>query len=196
MDSLPSPLPTALRELIRYVRPPWLRRWVRDGYGWAQPRMSPVSRAALPPHLTAEYLEETRGAIDFNRPGIPIVATLPSVHIATAYGKAHHGRAGTVAAITGWADEHDVALVDLKAAVADEVLNGRGNPDGIHWNFEAHRAVAELMLKALAEAGVATMQSAQRDEEEPRDPAPVATMQSAQRDEEEPRDPADVRVDS
>ena len=36
MDSLPSPLPTALRELIRYVRPAWLRRWVRDGYGWVQ----------------------------------------------------------------------------------------------------------------------------------------------------------------
>jgi hypothetical protein len=113
-----------------------------------------VSRAALPPHLSAEYLEETRGAIDFNRPGIPIVASLPSVHIAEAYGKAHHGRPGTVAAITRWAGEHDVPLVDLKAAVADEVMNGRGNPDGIHWNFEAHRAVAELMLKALAEAGV------------------------------------------
>ena len=82
MDSLPSPLPTALRELIRYVRPPWLRRWVRDGYGWAQPRLSPIARPALPPHLTAEYLEMTRGAIDFNRPGIPIVASLPSVHIA------------------------------------------------------------------------------------------------------------------
>ena len=49
--------------------------------------------------------------------------------------------------------QHNVALVDLKAAVADEVMNGRGNPDGIHWNFEAHRAVAELMLKALGEAG-------------------------------------------
>ena len=47
-------------------------------------------------------------------------------------------------------------------------MNGRGNPDGIHWNFEAHRAVAELMLKALAEARVATMQSAERDQEEPR----------------------------
>ena len=103
MDSLPSPLPTALRELIRYVRPPWLRRWVRDGYGWAQPRFSPISRAALPPHLSAEYLEMTRGAIDFNRPGIPIVASLPSVHIAPTYGKAHHGRAGTVKAITEWA---------------------------------------------------------------------------------------------
>ena len=71
--------PTALRELIRYVRPPMLRRWVRDGYGWVQPRLSGVARSALPPHLTVEYLEMTRGAIDFNRPGIPIVASLPSV---------------------------------------------------------------------------------------------------------------------
>ena len=154
MDSLPSPLPTALRELIRYVRPPWLRRWVRDGYGWLQPRLSPTARPALPPHLTAEYLEMTRGAIDFNRPGIPVVASLPSVHIAETYGMAHRWRSGTVDAITGWATEHDVPLVDLKAAVAEEVYAGRANPDGIHWNFAAHRNVADLMLKALAEAGV------------------------------------------
>lgn len=159
MDSLPSPLPTALRELIRYVRPAWLRRWVRDGYGWVQPLLSPIARAALPPHVTVEYLEMTRNAIDFNRPGIPVVASLPSVHIADTYGRAHHGREPTVKAITAWAAEHDVALVDLKAAVADEVLNGRGNPDGIHWNFEAHRAVAELMLKALADAGVPQLDS-------------------------------------
>ena len=154
MDSLPSPLPTAMREMMRYVRPPRLRRWVRDGYGWLQPRLSPVSRSALPPKLTVEYLEMTRGAIDFNRPGIPIVAALPSVHIADTYGRAHHGRAGTVSAVTRWAALHDIPLVDLKAAVAEHVLGGRGNPDGIHWNFEAHRAVADLMLKALAEAGV------------------------------------------
>jgi hypothetical protein len=154
MDSLPSPLPTALRELMRYVRPAPLRRWVRDGYGWLQPRLSPVSRAALPPHLSVEYLEMTRGAIDFNRPGIPIVASLPSVHVAESYGHAHHGRPGTVAAITAWAAEYGVPLVDLKEAVADQVLSGRGNPDGIHWNFEAHEAVAALMLTALAQAGV------------------------------------------
>ena len=29
-------------------------------------------------------------------------------------------------------------------------MSGRGNPDGIHWNFEAHQAVAELMLKGSA----------------------------------------------
>ena len=143
-----------MRELIRYVRPAWLRRWARDGYGWLQPRLSPVSRAALPPHVSVEYLEMTRGAIDFNRPGIPVVASLPSVHIAQTYGKAHRGREGTVKAITAWAAEHDIPLVDLKAAVGEEVMSGRGNPDGIHWNFEAHQAVADLMLKALAEAGV------------------------------------------
>lgn len=160
MDSLPSPLPTALRELIRYVRPPRLRRWVRDAYGWVQPRLSPIARSALPPHVTVEYLEMTRDAIEFNRPGIPVVASLPSVHIAETYGRAHHGREPTVRAITAWAEEHNVPLVDLKAAVADEVFGGRGNPDGIHWNFEAHRAVAELMLKGLAEAGVTHQDSA------------------------------------
>jgi lysophospholipase L1-like esterase len=84
------------------------------------------------------------------------VASLPSVHIAETYGKAHRGRAGTVAALTQWAGQHDVPLVDLKAAVAEHIMSGSGNPDGIHWNFEAHQAVAELMLKALAQTGVAT----------------------------------------
>ena len=155
MDSLPSVLPTALRELIRYLRPPALRRWMRDGYGWLQPRLSGVARPALPARLSVEYLEMTRGAIDFNRPGIPIVASLPSVHIAASYGRAHHGRAATASAISDWAAGQHIPVVDLKAAVAEHIMAGRGNPDGIHWNFEAHRAVAESMLKALAEAGVA-----------------------------------------
>jgi len=116
--------------------------------------LSPVARPALPPRLSVEYLEMTRGAIDFNRPGIPIVASLPSVHIAPTYGHSHRGRPGTVAAITPWAASHRIPLVDLKEAVEPHILGGRGNPDGIHWNFEAHCAVAELMLTALAEAGV------------------------------------------
>ena len=159
MDSLPSPLPTAARELIRYVRPLRLRRWVRDGYGWLQPRLSPVARPALPAKLTADYLEMTRGAIDFNRPGIPMVAALPSVHIAETYGRSHRWRDDTVTAITEWADWHQVALVDLKAAVAEHIWAGRGNPDGIHWNFEGHDAVAELMLTALRLAGVTAAES-------------------------------------
>ena len=37
----------------------------------------------------------------------------------TPTARSHRWRDGTVAAITEWADEHDVPLVDLKAAVAD-----------------------------------------------------------------------------
>ena len=77
------------------------------------------------------------------------------MHIADTYGKAHHGRPGTVAAITEWADEHRIPLVDLKQAVAEEMLAGRGtrrNP----WSFPAHQAVAELMLKASPRPGCRT----------------------------------------
>lgn len=149
MDSLPSPLPTALRESIRLIRPPRLRSWVRDGYGWLQPRLSPIARVALPPKLTVEYLEKTRGALDFNRSGLPMIASLPSVHIAESYGRVHSGREATATAIQTWAAEHELPVVDLKEAVGEEIFSGRGNPDGIHWNFVAHERVAELMINAL-----------------------------------------------
>ena len=61
--------------------------------------------------------------------------------------------------VSEWADRHQVALVDLKAAVAEHIWAGRGNPDGIHWNFEGHDAVAELMLTALRLAGVTAAES-------------------------------------
>lgn len=57
-------------------------------------------------------------------------------------------------AITDWAQHHAVAGRPSRA-VGGEVLAGRGGKDGIHWNFEAHRAVAALVLQALSEAGVA-----------------------------------------
>ena len=86
-----------------------------------------AARSALPPQLTVEYLEMTRGAIDFNRPGIPIVACLPSVHIAPSYGRAHHGRPGTVAAITKDTDQVPILVVRH----ADNILTVYANIDGI-----------------------------------------------------------------
>ena len=140
MDSLPSPLPTALRELIRYVRPPWLRRWVRDGYGWLQPRLSPVARpgAAAAPDRRIPRNDPRRNRFQpAGHPGGGVAASRCTSPTPTARPTA--AGAGTVAAITEWAGEHDVPLVDLKAAVAEQIYGGRGNPDGIHWNFEAHR---------------------------------------------------------
>lgn len=156
MDALPSPLPTALRELIPVLRPAWLRRRVRDGYVRAQPVSSRVLAAlaggrpvALPPRLTVSYLERCRAAVTALRPGIPVVVMLPSVHRAAVYGGVHPGRAAAERATRVWADAHGVRVLDAPTLVAAHVLGGHGNPDGMHWGWEAHRRVGETVAELV-----------------------------------------------
>lgn len=156
MDTLPSPLPTALREQLRYLRPPALRRVVRAGYRAAQPRLAHLGRpVALPPRLSVHYLEQCRAALGQLRPELPVLATLPARHRAAAYGRVHAGRPAAVAALSTWSARSGVPLVDLGAAVGEHVLAGRGNPDGLHWGWEAHEAVAEAVVAALRASGAA-----------------------------------------
>ena len=149
MDTLPSPLPTALRELLPLVRPEGLRRVVRPAYRRLQPGLAwtfartlpgggPV---ALPPRLTVRHLEQCRAAVLAIRPGIPVVAVLPPVHRAAEYARVHVGRPAAERATRAWAQAHGVALLDLKALVGEHVLSGRGNPDGMHWGWSAHAEV-------------------------------------------------------
>lgn len=152
MDSLPSPLPTALRELIRYVRPSGLRRVVRSAYQWIQPRAAKLGRpVALPPTLSVDYLEQCRTALGQLRPELPVVAVLPSVHDCAAYGRVHSGREPAVRALQAWSRRCGVPLVDLKAAVHDNIYSGDANPDGIHWGWDGHTEVAKAMVKTLQE---------------------------------------------
>lgn len=149
MDTLPSPLPTALRELIPVLRPDALRRRVRAGYLRAQPVLARAfartlpggGPVALPPRLTVAYLERCREAVLAIRPGIPVVACLPPVHRAAVYGPVHPGRVATERAIRGWAEPVGVSLLDLRALVGRHVLDGHGNPDGMHWGWDGHAAV-------------------------------------------------------
>ncbi|WP_416382367.1 diglucosylglycerate octanoyltransferase [Nocardia transvalensis] len=152
MDTLPSPLPTALRELIRYIRPPSVRRRVRSGYQWLQPRLSRLGRpVALPPRVSVDYLEQSRNALAQLRPDLPVVSVLPSVHNCDAYGRVHTGREPAVRALREWSAKTAVPLVDLGEAVRDNVFSGEANPDGIHWGWEGHTAVARAMVKVLSE---------------------------------------------
>lgn len=164
MDTLPSPLPTALRELIPVVRPPWLRGAARTGYRWSQPRLARTFAAtlpgggpvALPPRLTVSHLDRCRSAVLAIRPGIPVVAILPSVHRAADYGGVHPGRPAAERATRAWASARGVALLDLKVLVGDHVLGGHGNPDGMHWGWSGHadvgRACARLLAPLIADA--------------------------------------------
>ncbi len=152
MDTLPSPLPTALRELIRYIRPPRLRRGVRSTYNWLQPKLSKLGRpVALPPRVSVDYLEQSREALTHLRPELPVVAVLPSVHKCEAYGRVHRGRAKAVKALRAWSGRTSVPLVDLGEAVREDIESGSANPDGIHWGWAGHTAVATAMTKALQE---------------------------------------------
>lgn len=152
MDTLPSPLPTALRELIRYVRPPALRRRVRTTYNWLQPKLSKLGRpVALPPKLSVDYLEQSREALAKLRPDLPVVAVLPSVHNCAAYGYVHSGREPAVEVLRTWSAETAVPLVDLAEAVREDICSGEANPDGIHWGWAGHTAVANAMVKTLQE---------------------------------------------
>lgn len=152
MDTLPSPLPTALRELIRYVRPPAVRRVVRATYNWLQPKLSKLGRpVALPPKVSVDYLEQCRTALAQLRPDLPVVAVLPSVHDCAAYGRVHSGRPPAVEALRAWSGRTSVPLVDLGEAVRDNIFSGEANPDGIHWGWDGHTAVANAMVKTLQE---------------------------------------------
>ncbi|SNY82773.1 hypothetical protein SAMN04244553_3466 [Nocardia amikacinitolerans] len=152
MDTLPSPLPTALRELIRYVRPPGLRRRVRSVYNWLQPKLSKLGRpVALPPKVSVDYLEQSREALAQLRPDLPFVAVLPSVHNCEAYGRVHSGRPRAVKALQAWSERSSVPLVDLGEAVRENIFSGDANPDGIHWGWAGHTAVANAMVKTLQE---------------------------------------------
>lgn len=148
MDSMPSPLPTALREGLRYIRPPRLRRAVRKGYLALQPQLSPyLPWQALPPHLTVEYLERMRIAITVVRPDVPLVAVTPCGHWGKSYGYAQPGRDKTGAAVRQWAQKKEIPVVDLYAETRSYVENHIGNPDGLHWGFDAHRDVADAFLR-------------------------------------------------
>jgi diglucosylglycerate octanoyltransferase len=160
MDSLPSPLPTAVRELIPSLRPDRLRHAVRTGYLSAQPVLSRAlavlpggGPVALPPKLTVRYLESCRRAVTTLRPEIPVVALLPSVHRAPTYGGVHPGRPAAERATRAWAAQVGALTLDLPALVGDHVLGGMGNPDGMHFGWDAHRrvgtALAELLRSVL-----------------------------------------------
>jgi lysophospholipase L1-like esterase len=152
MDTLPSPLPTYLRQGLRYLRPDPLRRWARRTYLGAQPWLAQVTRgrpAALPAALTVRYLNQILVAIRALRPELPAVGVLPPVHRASSYGYVHTARLGAVAAIQAWGRQAGVPLLDLAALTGEHVLGGLGNPDGMHWGWEAHGAVGDALAGVI-----------------------------------------------
>ncbi|GAB2971757.1 hypothetical protein GCM10027184_21520 [Saccharothrix stipae] len=157
MDTLPSPLPTYLRQGLRYLRPEGLRRRARAGYLTLQPVLSralwgfPV---ALPPRLTVRYLNDSVCAVRSLAPGIRVVGMTPSVHCSSAYAGVHSGRAAAERAVRTWAEGVGVPLLDVPPLVTEHVRSRCGNPDGMHWGWEGHALVGNAMAGLIRSVAV------------------------------------------
>jgi hypothetical protein len=156
MDYLPTAVPTWLREGIRYLRPPALRKGVRSLYQRVQPLAAPVTPwRALPQHLTDSYLDRCVGGVRYFHPGVPVFGMIPPRHRATAYGARPRGHSAAVAAAVAWGARSSVPMLDFNPLVNPHLDAGRSNRDGMHFGWEAHvdigAALAELVDAHWAE---------------------------------------------
>lgn len=183
MDYLPTTVPTWLREGIRYLRPPAVRRVVRSAYQRSQPVAARVTPwRALPQRLTDEYLDRCVGGVRYFHPGVPVVGILPPPHRAPAYGASAcgaatdevstdraatcgapadgasgeqvRGYAGAVAAARRWGRRQGVPMLDLPGLVGPALAAGDANPDGMHYGWRTHAAIGEALANCLVECGL------------------------------------------
>ena len=149
-DWVPVGVPTPLRALLPFVRPPVLRRRLRVWLDNAHPWLIRLTRGALIRTPASVFAHSWRKSIEAFRlfaPDAALCAVLPSVHRADYYAHLHphHARGMTMTRELG--QTHDVALVDL-AAITTRHLPDL-NPDGIHWGWAQHVEVADAMAQLL-----------------------------------------------
>jgi diglucosylglycerate octanoyltransferase len=146
MDYLPTTVPTWLREGIRFLRPPAVRRTVRTAYHRIQPLAAPVTPwRALPQRLTDDYLDRCVGGVRYFHSGVPVLGIVPPPHAAPAYGGVPRGHAAAMAAARAWGARAGVPLLDLAALVGPHLAAGRANPDGMHFGWEAHADIGAAL---------------------------------------------------
>lgn len=150
MDSLPSPLPTVLRESIRYIRPEKLRRNIRNKYSFLQKKLAGVGwPQALPPNQTIYFLNKIVSSIQKIKPEVEFIASLPAMHASEAYNYKHPARNKVRAKILTWTRHNQLKYIDFTEILRPYFVLGKYNPDGIHWSFEIHTAVAEEFIKII-----------------------------------------------
>jgi len=156
MDALPAAIPTYLRQGISYVRPGALRRQVRRLYLNASPliiRTTGGPLRQLPQTATDHYLTRIVQAVRALYPTLPIVVITPPPHRAELY-PSQRFFADSVAACHAWGARENVAIVDVTDAVREGLDRGTHNPDGMHFGWDTHAAVAQMVSETLTRASV------------------------------------------
>lgn len=157
MDALPASIPTYLREGIPVIRPDGVRRAVRGLYRWAHPRVVRATRGrlrCLPQSETDRYLTRVVDGVRYFHPELPVVVMTPPPWRSSDY-PVRRTHADAVEACRRWAAGNGVGLVDVEALVSAMHARGGGNVDGLHWDWETHRSVGELVAAVCRSVVVA-----------------------------------------
>lgn len=147
MDAVPASVPVWAREAIPYVRSGPLRRRVRSAYLTAHPHVVRATAGALrqlPQSATEHYWTRIVQAIRHHRPEVLIVQTGPSPWRSDAYPSNRHYPA-SVAAARRYAHDQGLRFVDLEPLVLPMHQQGRGNPDGLHYDWATHDLVGRAV---------------------------------------------------
>lgn len=151
MDVVPASVPVWAREAIPYLRPGPIRRRVRSAYLSAHPHVVRATAGAvrqLPQAATEHYWTRMIHAIRHHRPELPLVLLGPCPWRSPAYPSQRH-HPTSLAAARRYAQLHEVGFVDLDPIVAPMHAEGRGNPDGLHWDWPTHAQVGAAVAAAL-----------------------------------------------
>jgi lysophospholipase L1-like esterase len=149
-DPLPVGIPRAWSALVPYVRPTSARRALRRGIDRAHPHLVRATGASLrwtPASVYVHCWRKSVTALRLFAPDASLCAVLPGIHVGPYYGGSNRHRAAYADLTRALAQELDVPLVDL-AALTQPWL-GALNPDGLHWPFGLHDAVADALAAAL-----------------------------------------------
>lgn len=153
VDTLPVGVPRGLLATLPFVRPTPLRRRLRRWIDAVHPDLVRATNARLRYTPRSVYRHAWPKSVDavrlFTRDA-PLCAVLPAVHLGDYYAgsRRHHPEVRRVTAAL--AAERGVPLVDL--ATLGEPYLDRMNPDGLHWSWEQHEAVADAMADVLLDA--------------------------------------------
>lgn len=151
MDQLPASVPILLRESIRYVRPARVRRRVRTAYHQTHPRVVRATGGSvrqLTQTATDHYLTRITEAVHHYRPDLPMVLVGPAPWQSEAY-PLTRGHPAAVEAARRWVRRVGVDHVELDPIVGPMFAEGRGNPDGLHWDWPTHRLVGLEVARRL-----------------------------------------------
>ncbi|MGZ4240917.1 MAG: SGNH/GDSL hydrolase family protein [Actinomycetota bacterium] len=152
IDHAPAGVPAVVEEIVPFLRPDRLRRYVRTRLLRAHPYLVRASGGRFThtaPREFARLCDQMLFQIRSLSRGAAGAVLGPTSHRSRYYGKGHPTLRARAAMQRQIAERHGFPFVsawDLVEPHADAL-----NPDGIHWPPVAHQAVGEALAEKLIE---------------------------------------------